>query len=143
MDLIDAILVIFGSILAASALIVAKRPDARQTIDKLVPFQAVIGVAMVIAGLIQFLRLLPYLNNNFKENMIQGAAALAMVGTSVVLGALLGMPQILKWVPNPQAQEKAQQVAAQIAPFQVLLGLVGILASLIYLLYRFHITSFN
>ena len=49
MDVLNALLVIAGGILAAAGLIISKKPDAKQLIDKLVPYQAFIGVAMVAA----------------------------------------------------------------------------------------------
>ena len=41
---INAVVLILGGILAVSALLVAQKPNAQQMIDKLVPFQAIIGI---------------------------------------------------------------------------------------------------
>jgi hypothetical protein len=140
MDIINAILAILGGILAAAGLIISKKPDAKQLIDKLVPYQAGIGVAMVALGLINFLRLLGYLTDMIKLNLMLGLSIWCMLGTSVALGALFGMPQIVKWIPgNSNAEQKAMELTQKIAPFQVILGLIAIASSVVYLLFRFHI----
>ena len=46
----DAILL--GGLLAASSLIVQKQPNAKELIAKLVPFQGIIGIILLIWGLI-------------------------------------------------------------------------------------------
>jgi hypothetical protein len=50
MDLINALLLIVGGILALSGIIVANQPNAKNVIDKLVPYQAIIGVALLVLG---------------------------------------------------------------------------------------------
>ena len=140
MDVINAIIVILGGILAAAGLIIAKKPDAKQLIDKLAPYQATIGVAMVAFGLINFVRLLGYLTDIFKLNLMFGLAIWCMLGTSVALGALFGMPQIVKWIPGDSpAEQKAMEFSQKVAPFQVLLGLVAIGGGLIVLLFQLKI----
>jgi hypothetical protein len=132
---------ILGCILALSGLIVAKKPDAKEMIDKLVPFQALIGVGMIVLGVINFIRMLPSLTDSLKVNLLMAAAALTIVGVSVLLGALFGMPQIAKMIPDAQAEQKATQLSQKVAPYQVLLGLVGLGACVLYFLYRFKIMT--
>jgi len=139
-EILNAIAVILGGILAISGLIIAKRPDAKQYIDRLTPYQALIGVAMVILGVIDFFRILPIITNIFKVNLLSAAAALGMIGVSIILGALFGMPQIAKMIPgNSPAEQKATELMQKIAPYQVLLGLIGIASSIVFLLYRFNV----
>jgi hypothetical protein len=135
MELLFVGVLLLGSIIALSGIIIAKSPNAKQMIDKLMPFQAVIGVAMVAFGVVGILHFYPYLSpNNFKANAIKSAAILAMVGVSLLLGLLFGMPQFAKWFGNnPRVSDMAQKVA----PFQVLLGMVGIAACVVFLYYRF------
>jgi hypothetical protein len=140
LEIVNAIAVLLGGVLAISGLIIAKKPDAKALIDKLSPYQALIGVAMVLLGIINFLRVLPWLKNVFQVNLLLAAAILSMLAVSVVLGALFGMPQITKWIPGDSpAEQKALELAQKVAPFQVLLGLIGIAASVVFLLYRLNI----
>jgi hypothetical protein len=140
MDVINALLVIVGGTLAISGLIIANKPDAKQLIDKLVPFQALIGVAMIAFGVINLVRLLAYLTDLFRLNAMFALAVWCMLGTSIALGALFGMPQIVKWIPGESsAEQKALQLTQKVAPFQVILGLVALASSVLYLLYRFNV----
>jgi hypothetical protein len=63
---------------------------------------------------------------------------------SIVLGVVFGLGPIMNMMGNNQAaRQKAMELAQKIAPFQVLLGLVGIAASLLYFLYRFKILTMS
>lgn len=140
MDLITPVLLILGSILAISGLIIAKKPDAKALIDKLSPYQAVIGVAMLATGIWWLLRWGGYLFDAFKFNAVLAAAIWGVIGVSILLGALFGMPQIAKWIPGDSpAEQKALELSQKVAPYQVVLGLLGLASALIYLLFRFNI----
>ena len=45
-----AIIAIIGGLIAASSLIVAKKPNAQELLDKLTPFQGWIGVVLTFYG---------------------------------------------------------------------------------------------
>ncbi len=140
MDLITPILLILGGILAISNLIVAKKPEARQMIDKLLPYQAGIGIALLVIGLWNLLRSLSTIFEVIKVMPLLGITVLAMIVSAILLGFMFGMPQIAKWMPgNNNAEQKGMELSKKLAPYQVILGLVGIGSSLLFLLYRFHI----
>src|SRR6266576_2106179 len=103
MELINALLLVAGGVLAVSSLIVAKRPDAQKLIDKLVPYQAVIGIALLAFGLVNLLRLLDHLGWLLRAFPALAITLLAMFATSILLGFLFGMPQISKWIPGENA----------------------------------------
>ena len=120
------ILMIAGGILGVSGLIVAKKPDAKALIDKLVPFQAFIGVgllalgiwALLNFGLINTFRILPHFP-------ILGLFAIAGSYGAILLGFLFGMPQIAKWIPGESSAEtKAMGLSKKLAPFQLILGII-------------------
>ena len=140
---INALVLIVGSILALSGIIIARKPDARALIDKLTPYQALIGVALIILGVVNFFVMLPRLTDIFKLNLIRAAAGLTVVGVSILLGALFGMPQIAKLIPDASAEQKALRMSQQLAPYQVMLGLIGLVASLVYFLYRFKLLTYS
>jgi hypothetical protein len=59
---------------------------------------------------------------------------------SILLGALFGMPQIAKWIPGESsAEQKALELSQKIAPYQVVLGVIGLASALVYLLFRFNV----
>jgi hypothetical protein len=138
---INALVLIAGGLLAASAVIVARRPDAQQVINRLVPFQAMIGVALLAIGFINILKLLTSGGlHGLSAVPFFSAALLSMLGCSILLGFLFGMPLLTRLIPgNSSAEQKAAELAQKIAAFQIMLGLLGIVASLLYLF--FHITG--
>lgn len=140
---LNTLLLVLGSILAISGLIVARRPDARAVLEGLTPFQALIGAGLLVLAIVNLVRVLPKLTDMFKANLLQNAAILAVLGCSALLGALFAMPAVARLVPDGQAQHKATQMAQQLAPYQVMLGLIGLAASLVYFLYRLHILTLS
>jgi hypothetical protein len=141
MELINALVLIVGGVLAVSGLIVAKKPDAKQLIDKLMPYQAVIGVALLVLGVLNLLRWLTnHLFALISAIPLFGFTILAMIVTSILLGFMFGMPQIAKWMPGTgNAEQKGMELSQKLAPFQTIFGLVGIVAGLLMVLYRFGI----
>lgn len=133
---INIVLGVLAGLLAAAALIIAKKPDAKQYIDRLAAYEAVIGVGLIPVSLINFLRLLDAISLVFRAVPLFAAAFLAMVGAGFLLGALFGMPQIAKWIPGESsAEQKAVELSKKVAPYQVALGVVLVIASLVVLIY--------
>jgi hypothetical protein len=132
---------IAGGILAVSSLIVAKKPDAQKLIDKLVPYQAVIGVALLVLGIVNLIRGLGnHLIDILRLVPLFGMTYLAMCVTSILLGFMFGMPQISKWLPGEgAAEQKGMELSKKLAPYQVIIGLVGLVAALMMILYRLRI----
>lgn len=128
-------LLLLGGILALSNLIVAKRPDAQRVIDQLAPFQALIGVGLLVmslyvtvkAGPINMVRLI-------QSNTFVGVALLGGVLSGIALGFFFGMPQIAKWLPGPTSGQKATELSWKLAPFTMLAGVVALGAAALLLL---------
>jgi hypothetical protein len=140
MELINALVLIAGGILAASSLIVAKKPDAKQLIDKLVPYQAIIGVVLLVLGVLNLLRSIGGVFGLISSIPLLGLTILAMTVTSILLGFMFGMPQIAKWMPgHGAAEQKGMELSNKLAPYQVILGVVGIVAGLLMLMFRLDI----
>jgi hypothetical protein len=166
---LNALVAILAGILAMSVLIVAKKPDAKKYIDKLSPFQALIGVGLIALGIINFFKSLKGLTDAFKVNLYSAAAVLALIVCSILLGVVFGMPQLQKifsgspppppnnpyaqqyqqmmmqqqgYVPN-RAEQKLLELQQKILPFQLLLGLVILVAALVVLLYQFKIIKYS
>lgn len=140
MDFIAPFLLIAAGILAISSLIVAKKPDAKALIDKLVPFQAFIGLGLLVFGVLNLIRAVtskPTIFDILSAAPVIGLTALAVIVTSVLLGFMFAMPQIAKWLPGgSNAEQKGLELSQKLAPFQVVLGLVGIGAAVVWLLFR-------
>jgi hypothetical protein len=140
---INALVLILGGILALSALIVAKRPDAQALIGKLAPWQTLIGVGLIILGIINFVQMVPHISGQaFVKNLIVVAADLVVVGGGVLLGAMLGLGQILAMIPSPQGKQKFYETIQKVFPYQILLGLVCVAAAVAHFLYRAGLLKF-
>jgi hypothetical protein len=140
LEVLTALLLIVCGILAASSLIVAKQPDARRFIDKLVPFDGILGVSLLVCSVLylltsfSLLRAIRYMSGLFALTVYVSLA------TSFVLGFLLGMPLIAKWMPGKSsAQQQAMQMQKRLASYQTVVGVVAIVAGLMLLLFHFRI----
>lgn len=137
---VNIVLAVLGGLLAAAALIIAKKPDAKQYIDRLAMYQATIGVGLIAVSVINFLRLFGHITAMLRFSALLGVAFLAMVGAGFLLGALFGMPQIAKWIPGDSpAEQKALELSRKVTPYQVTLGVVSVISSFVMLLYQLHI----
>lgn len=125
MGLIGGLWLAVLGVLGASNLIVARRPDAKEMIGKLAPYQgwigaisALWGVWMVISSILSigWLALAP----------IYWMTFLASGVLQLLLGLLLGVGVIKQFVKDPTANEKMDQSIAKLAPYQGILGLIAI-----------------
>ncbi|HEX7700121.1 MAG TPA: hypothetical protein VF403_05355 [Kofleriaceae bacterium] len=140
---INAVVVILGGILALSAMIVARQPNAQNLIAKLTPWQTIIGVGLIILGVINFVRMVPNISGQaFVKNLMVVAADLIVIGGGVLLGAMLGMNQILEMIPSPQGKQKFWETMQKMFPFQILLGLICIVGAVAHFLYRMGLLKF-
>ncbi len=141
MGWLHIILMLAGGVLGISGLIVAKKPDAKAMIEKLVPFQAFIGVGLLVMGIWSMLQVGPV--TMFRLLSIVPLPALVIIcGSfgSILLGFLFGMPQIAKWIPGESAAEtKASELSKKLAPFQLILGAVVLFAGVFSLLYQLRV----
>ncbi len=134
------LLLILGGVVACSGLIVAKKPDAEKILAKLAPFQALIGLALIALGVIFFVMLGPVTAfKAIKVDALSGVANLGGVLAAIILGFLLALPQIIRAAPN--AEQRAQEIAQKIIPFQLLIGLIAAACGAIGLLYNLGLMS--
>jgi hypothetical protein len=134
------LLLLAGSILAMSGLIIAKKPEAKELINKLVPFQAFIGVGLLGIGVVNVLHWIGDIGTVFKFSFLFGFAIYGTIFSALLLGFFFGMPLIAKWIPGDSpAEEKAEAMAKKVAPFQVTIGIVGFISAILFLLYTLKI----
>ncbi|HYG80794.1 MAG TPA: hypothetical protein VD861_10420 [Pyrinomonadaceae bacterium] len=126
MGLLFTLLLIVAGVLGAAALIIQKKPDARELIAKLVPFQGIIGIALLILSLIFFFRILSVLGYMFQS--LVGLLLLLSILVGIALGFLLGYGLINQYVlsKNAGAAAGGAGVQASLAKYQGPLGIVAI-----------------
>jgi hypothetical protein len=116
-------------VVCASNLIIAKKPDAKELIAKIAPYQGWIGAISAIWGLWWLINWIL----NLKVMMtwpILGITWLANSLLLIALGLLCGIGILKMFIKQPQAVEKLDATVAKLAPKQGILGLAGIVVAI-------------
>jgi hypothetical protein len=132
------LITIAGGILAASSLIIARKPNAKELIDKITPYQGWIGIVMFFWGIwavldcvrhVGFISVVPLFWTFW---LAQGIADL-------LVGFLLGFGLITKYAlgKSAVAQERGQQIRARLAGYQGVLGLFAISMGALYIIWPY------
>jgi hypothetical protein len=132
--MLAGLITIAGGILAASALIISRKPNAKELIDKITPYQGWIGIVMFfwgVWGVLDCVRNLGMLGDRPLFWMFWLAASAA----DVLVGFLLGFGLITKYAlgKNAAAQARGQQIRAQLAGYQGVFGLFAIAMGSLYI----------
>ncbi|MDX6693616.1 MAG: hypothetical protein QOF02_1219 [Blastocatellia bacterium] len=139
MSVLFALLLIVAGALAAASLIIKNQPNARDLIAKLVPFQGIIGIILMIWALVILLfNFLPNFSLLFQFVPIRALLALVALLVAIALGFLLGYGLIAQYALNKNAGAASSGEAARmkLAPIQGPLGIVGIVLGL-WMLFSF------
>jgi hypothetical protein len=134
--MLDGLISIAGGILAASALIVARKPNAKELINKLTPYTGWIGVVMFFWGVygvinvVRFLGVLTHMPLFF-------VFVLATTVSDLVVGFLLGFGLITKYTLNgsPAARARGDQLRERLVPYQATFGLISIACGVLYIIW--------
>ncbi|WP_074408586.1 MULTISPECIES: hypothetical protein [Aquimarina] len=126
--MIWGITLILLSIIAVPSLLLSKKPNAKELLEKIEPYQGWIGLVFCfwgIWGIISSILGIGWL----ASFPIRWVTFLAGNIVSAVLGFMLGFGMINKLVlsKNEAAKEKANQLRAKLAPKQGKLGIVGLI----------------
>lgn len=121
------ITLILLSILAVPSLILSKKPNAQELLDKITPYQGWIGLAFFFWGVWGIISAV--LSMGLLTTWpIWWITWLAGSTLEALLGFILGYGMISKLVlsKNEEAQKKGEQLLAKLAPIQGKLGMIGI-----------------
>jgi len=137
MGLITIIVMLVLGVLAASASIIARRPDAQKYIEMLRPYQGWVGFGGCLWGIV--IVLIEIWNLSLLGwapiwwlTYIAGGALLAG------LGFLMGYPLLSQHIlsKNPQVAKQSEVALAKLIPYQITLGYVGIVFAIWMLIVR-------
>ncbi|PID38850.1 MAG: hypothetical protein CSA65_08435 [Proteobacteria bacterium] len=131
------IALIIAGILAASSLIVARKPNAQEYIDKLTPYQGWLGVGLFVWGIVDLIRLFGYIGLLFKVKFLLAVFLLVAVPIEILLGFILGFGLITKYAlsKNETAMEKGRAIRKKLAPLQGVIGIAGIIVGLLVIVW--------
>ena len=112
-------------VLAASNLIIAKKPDAAQLIGKIAPYQGWIGAVSAVWGVFGILRCVRHIG---LLSVVPGYWLLWLLDSILLacLGLLLGVGVFKSFIKSEGANAKLDRVIAKLAPYQGKLGVVAI-----------------
>jgi hypothetical protein len=112
-------------ILAASNLIIARKPDAAQLIGKIAPYQGWIGAVSAVWGVFGILRCVRHIG---LISLVPGYWLLSLADSILLacLGLLLGVGVFKSFIKSADANGKLDRVIARLAPYQGKLGVVAI-----------------
>ncbi len=120
--MLATIIAITGGLIASSSLIVSKKPNAQDLLDKLTPFQGGIGVLLTFWGVWGII-------HSFLTLDLIGKYWSIFLGISVVefvVGFLLAYSLISKYIleNNETAKIKGEQLRAKLTKYQVPAGVI-------------------
>jgi len=123
MGLLTAILAILGGTLASSNVIIDRQPNSKELIDKVVPYQGGIGVALLIIGILTLLR-------------FGSLLSIILAAAEIIVGFLLGYGLLTQYIfnSNESAAEKGAKVRETLAQYQVPAGIGLLILGVISLL---------
>lgn len=125
-------LIILG-ILAVPSLLLSRKPDAKELLDKITPFQGWIGLAFCFWGIWGIISAVL----NMGAMGTGWILGLAVSIVTAVLGFLLGYGMInqLLLSKNEEAKEKGAELLAKLAPLQGKFGMAAIILGIIYIVF--------
>lgn len=126
MGLINGLWLAVLGVLGASSIIIAKKPDAKEVIAKLAPYQGWIGVVSAFWGAWGVIQSVLHMGSWLKYAPILWLTWLADAVLLLALGFILGVGTMKTFIKDPKANEKMDQTLEKLLPYQGKLGLVAI-----------------
>ena len=132
--MILTIIAILGGLIAASSLIVSKKPNAQELLDKLTPYQGWIGVVLTVLGVWGLIQSFLTINSIGMYWTI----ALAINAVQFIVGFLLAYSLISKYIleKNETAKEKGQQLRQSLIKYQVPAGVILVVLGVLSIISR-------
>ena len=124
MDIVTLVALFVLGAVCASNLIIARKPQAKELLAKVAPYQGWIGALSAIWGAWWLIRWVMHIGA-IKAAPILMITALADALLLLGLGVLCGIGIMKTFIKAQAATEKLDQTVAKLAPFQGVLGLAG------------------
>jgi len=114
--MLSSIIAIIGGLIAASSLIVAKKPNAQELLDKITPYQGWIGIVLVIWSIQGLIGIFSYFS----------IISLIITIVMFIVGFLLAYGLISKYLleKNETAKAKGQELRTKLVKFQIPSGVI-------------------
>ena len=136
--MLGGIITICAGILAASAFIIAKKPDAKELIDKLTPYEGWIGMLTFFWGVWEIIGSVTGIGM-LGEFPLRWAFWLSVGVADLLVGFILGFKLISKYAlsKNEAALARGQELRGKLTKFQIPIGFFAILMGTLYTVWLF------
>ena len=136
--MLAGLITIAGGILAASALIIARKPNAKDLIDKITPYQGWIGIVMFFWGVWAVLDCVRFMSL-LSARPLFWIFWLASGVADLVVGFLLGFGLISKYAlsRNAAAMARGQKLRVKLAAYQGVFGLFAMAMGSLYIVWLY------
>lgn len=133
--MIGSIIAILGGLLAASSIIIAKKPNAKDLIDKIAPYQGWIGIVLAFWGVWGVISSILSIGSIGLPWII----GLAVAVVEFVVGFLLGYGLISKYLleKNETAKAKGAELRLKLVNYQIPAGLILLALGILSLVFIF------
>ena len=125
MGIVTFVALLVLGVVCASNLIIARKPDAKELIAKVAPYQGWIGAISALWGAWWLIYWIMHVGGMMTYPIL-GITFLANSILLLGLGLLCGIGVLKTFIKAPAATEKLDLTVAKLAPFQGILGLIGI-----------------
>tara|TARA_R110002126_G_scaffold4409_11_gene23191 strand:+ start:14983 stop:15573 length:591 start_codon:yes stop_codon:yes gene_type:complete len=116
------IFTLIGGLIAASPLILARKPGAKVIFDKIAPYQAIVGAALFTLGIVWLVRWLPFAGSAFSS--VRLMLIPAMILANLAVGFVLGFGLIRRvLVKNAASAAKGDALFGKLQRVQAQLGI--------------------
>jgi hypothetical protein len=132
MGIVNGLVLIILGALCIPALVAEKSPKAKELLDKIVPFQGIVGVVAFVWGVVALIQCVIGLSLFALglRGIIQWITMLASAALLLCTGAILGWALIQKHLlekASDSVKAKAEESFAKIAALQPKIGLASII----------------
>jgi len=134
-----AALIVLG-VLGAANLIIARKPDAKELIAQIAPYQGWIGAISALWGAWWLIHWILNVRVMFAWPVL-GITWLANALLLLTLGLLFGVGVLKTFIKEPKAVEKLDLTVTKLTPFQSKLGIAAIVVA-VWTMIDWHILHF-
>lgn len=136
MGLFGGIWLAILGVLGAADIIIAKKPDAKELIAKMAPYQGWFGAVSALWGV--WLVISAILNMGLLGTFpIRWALWLGTGVCCAGLGLLFGIGVLKTFIKNEQAQAKMDETVAKVMPIRSKLGIASIIVGVLSVVFNF------
>jgi len=134
MAYLGLIISLAGGIMAAASLIIKFKAESKELIEKITPFQGIVGLVLLGWGLWNLIQLIRVMSHG-----VLLVVPTATVALQIVVGFLLSFGLLSQFLfsKSEAAQQKGESIRAKLAGYQGVLGLVLIGLSIVALIQSF------